>query len=222
MLEGRFVQEKKNRFLCEVVVDGSLQECYIPASCHLSHFINLQNKIVYLKENASSNARTRFSVYGVRIGHRCIPLQLAISNKIIFDNIESSLFSFLGSRKNVTQEKMVDGYKCDLFIDDTKTIIEIKSIIEMSDIAVFPSVYSERANKQLSALLGLLEKGYKVCYFFISLNPQVHAIRINDNIPEFYKPFSDCINKNMTVRGYSIKMNTSGKTSLYKEIGIVQ
>ena len=204
------------------MINGSLQECYIPASCHLSHFIDLHNKTVYLKENASSKSRTKYSVCGVKIGHRCIPLQLAVSNKIIFDSIDTPMFSFLGSREIVMQEKMVDGYKCDLFIDDTKTIIEIKSIIEMSDVAVFPSVYSERANKQLSTLSSLSDKGYKICYFFISLNPRVHTIQINAGIQDFYKPFSECIKKDMTVRGYSIKMSTSGEVSLYKEIEIVQ
>ena len=35
-IEGVFVKELKNRFLCEVLVNGESTVCYVPSSCHLS------------------------------------------------------------------------------------------------------------------------------------------------------------------------------------------
>ena len=41
---GQFVRELKNRFLCEVVINGRVEECYIPSSCHLGNFLQLEGK----------------------------------------------------------------------------------------------------------------------------------------------------------------------------------
>lgn len=45
---GIFKQELKNRFLCEVEIDGESTVCYVPSSCHLSNFLDLQGKSVLL------------------------------------------------------------------------------------------------------------------------------------------------------------------------------
>lgn len=41
---GIFIQELKNRFLCEVEIDGESTVCYVPSSCHLSNFLDLKGK----------------------------------------------------------------------------------------------------------------------------------------------------------------------------------
>lgn len=45
---GIFIQELKNRFLCEVEIDGESTVCYVPSSCHLSNFLDLKGKSVLL------------------------------------------------------------------------------------------------------------------------------------------------------------------------------
>ena len=47
-IEGIFVKELKNRFLCEVIIDGVSTICYVPSSCHLSNFLSLEGKQVLL------------------------------------------------------------------------------------------------------------------------------------------------------------------------------
>ena len=48
-IEGIFIQELKNRFLCEVLVNGETTVCYVPSSCHLSNFLDLTNKKVVVQ-----------------------------------------------------------------------------------------------------------------------------------------------------------------------------
>lgn len=43
-IAGQFVRELKNGFLCEVVIDGKVEVCYIASSCHLSNFLQLEGK----------------------------------------------------------------------------------------------------------------------------------------------------------------------------------
>lgn len=43
-ITATFIKELKNRFLCEVEIDGERVVCYVPSSCHLSNFFKLEGK----------------------------------------------------------------------------------------------------------------------------------------------------------------------------------
>lgn len=203
-IHGMFKEEIKNRFLCTVTIDGSDVLCYIPSSCRLSNFLDMPGREVLLAPVASSTARTRYSVYAVKVGRRFIPINLSNINVVIYRELHRRFFAFLGKRKNVKKEALVNGYKSDLFIEDSQTIIEIKCILSFDDKALFPTVFSERAINQLKQISTLLEDGYKVCYLFISLNPSVKRIFINPSIDQYYQMFSNCLEKGMQVRGFSV------------------
>ena len=205
-IHGIFLNEIKNRFLCNVSINGEENVCYIPSSCRLSNFIDLTGREVILKPIVSSNARTRYSVYAFKYKRGYILVNLAQTNQIIEKQIHRRLFSFLGKRKNVIREHKIEGYKTDLFIEDSKTLIEIKCSLAFEKVAVFPSVYSERSIQQLMEISALLDAGYKACYIFACLNPYVKAVRINQEIPQFCNAFNDCVRKGMIVNAFSIKL----------------
>ena len=103
------------------------------------------------------------------------------------------------------REKNINEYKCDLYIEDTKTIIEIKSVISTSDMGVFPIVYSERSLNQLSKIKELLQSGYRVDYIIVSLNPYVKGIEFLKNT-QFYVELEKCINLGMSVHAFNCKV----------------
>lgn len=204
--QGIFKEELKNRFLCLVEVDGEDTLCYIPSSCKLSNFVDLTGGIVLLSPVSSSDSRTKYSVYALSVGNEFILLNMSKANKAIECNINNRRFSILGKRTNVKKEHKIDGYKSDLYIEDTKTIVEIKSILSFNSKAQFPSVYSQRAIDQLMKLSVLLEKGYNVCYIFVSLNPKVKQLTLSDEIIEYRNEFNRCIKKGMQVKGVTLKL----------------
>lgn len=206
---GTFKEEIKNRFLCTVSIDGTDTVCYIPSSCRLSNFINLSNRMVMLQPIKKKNARTKYSVYAVKYRRSYVPLNLSISNRVVEAEINRRYFSFLGKRKNVSREKIVDGYKSDLYIADTDTVIEVKSILSFDKNAVFPTVFSERANRQLEDLLELLTKGYRVCYMLVSMCSGVESIRINEEQEEYYNLFKACIDRGMVVSAIALGMKNN-------------
>lgn len=203
-IHGVFKEEIKNRFLCTVTINGSNVLCYIPSSCRLSNFLDMHGREVLLTPVASASARTQYSVFAVKVGRRFIPINLSNINAVIYRELHRRLFAFLGKRKSVKKEVLVNGYKSDLFIEDSKTIIEIKCILSFDDEALFPTIFSERAINQLKQISELLEDGYKVFYLFISLNPSVKRIFINPLIAQYYQMFSNCLAKGMQVRGFSV------------------
>ena len=205
---GIFQQELKNRFRCVVKVDDIDEVCYVSASCRLENFIDLHNKEVQLtpSTNSSKLQHTLFAVYKNNEKKATI-LNLSLANAVVFEQLHRRLFSFLGSRKLARREVLVEGYKADIFIEDTKTVIEIKTIIASSGQAIFPSVKSERGLKQLEQIKVLLEKGYRVCYMFVSLSPEVKSV-VLDRTMSFYPAFLDCVNCGMCYIGYSLKIKS--------------
>ena len=203
---GTFKEELKNRFLCSVIIEGQEELCYIPSSCRLSNFLDLTNKVVLLKPTISPNTRTKYSVYAVKLHGRYVLLNLSQPNKLIKDQLHRRYFSYLGTRKKIRTETLVGEYKADIFIEETNTILEIKSLLCFEQSALFPTVYSERAIEQLNKLSSLLNKGYKVCYLFMSLNPTVKDISINMGVSEYYEAFKKCVQLGMQYDAYTIKL----------------
>lgn len=128
-----------------------------------------------------------------------------MANRAIEESLKSRLFAYLGKRKNVIKEHSVSGYKCDLYIEDTDTIIEIKSVISTADRALFPTVYSERTIKQLQRLQEILIAGKKVCFYVVSLHPYLKEVAIDQNT-EFYTELQRCINFGMRLHAYTVRL----------------
>ena len=216
---GIFKTEIKNRFLCTVNVDGTDTLCYIPSSCRLSNFIDMNNRKVMLLPIKKKDARTKYSVYAIQYRRNFVPIGLSNVNSVIEKDLHRRLFSFLGDRKHVFREKSIDGYKSDLYIEDSDTIIEIKSILSFDRAALFPTVFSERANRQLESIKKLLLSGHRVCYMFVSMYSGTQQITVNEEQLEYYSLFRDCMREGMTVRGYSLYMN-SGKPRVKTTVGL--
>lgn len=199
---GIFVRELKNRFLCEVKIDGKVEECYVPSSCHLSNFLQLKGKKVILVPTQGKHPRTRYALYAMPHKRNYIVLNTSLSNTAIENSIHSRRFSFLGKRNEIIREYCIDGYKADIYIPTSKTIIEVKSVLSSTDTAVFPTVYSERTQNQLKIIQEMLDKGYKVVFIIVSLNPYIKKITIDKNT-EFYTELTQCIERGMDIRAYT-------------------
>ena len=129
---GIFKEELKNRFLCLVEIDGEDTLCYIPSSCRLGNFIDLAGREVLVSPVLSPDARTRYSVYALSGSNGFILLNMSKANEAVADNITNRRFSYLGKRTRIRTEYTVSGYKSDLYIEDTKTVVEIKSILSFA------------------------------------------------------------------------------------------
>lgn len=218
---GIFKAELKNRFLCLVEIDGEDTLCYIPSSCRFSNFIDLAGREVLVSPVVSPDARTRYSVYALSGRNGFILLNMSKANDAVASSINSRRFSYLGKRTLVRREHKIDDYKSDLYIEDTKTVVEIKSILSFakSKEARFPSVYSQRAIDQLMKLRFLLDEGYRVSYIFVSLNPSIKQLAINKEIEEYRNAFNCCIEKGMMVKGVSLKL-LNGEPIIYSSLPV--
>ena len=218
-IEGVFVKELKNRFLCEILVDGESTVCYVPSSCHLSNFLDLTNKKVLLVPTQTPNSHTKYALFAVPFKRSYLILNTSMANAAVVNSLRKPRFSYLGKRKTIFTEHRVDDYKTDVYIQDSKTIIEIKSIISTTNSGLFPTVYSERTIKQLQKLQELMLKGYKVAFIIVSLSPYLREVSI-DNNTEFYKEFVTCIKQGMIAKAYTCRLSDDA-ILIEKEIPIL-
>ena len=203
---GTFKRELKNRFLCEVSIDGEDVVCYVPSSCHLSNFLKLEGKQVLLVPTQAPNARTKFALFAVPYKRNYILLNTSMANRAVESSLQSRRFSYLEKRKDAIKEHTLEGYKADLFLPASNTVIEIKSVISLDPIGRFPTVYSERTLKQLELMLTLLHKGYKVCLIIVSLHPYLKELQIENNT-EFYSALKKCIEAGLLFKAYTCKLH---------------
>lgn len=203
--KGTFLEEVKNRFLCKVKIEGTITLCYVPSSCRLDNFLDLAGKDVLLLPTKTPNARTAFSLLAVPYKNSYILLNSSMANTLIGQNLCSRRFSILGKRESISRERSADGYKCDFFIHDTETLIEVKSIISTKPVVGFPSVFSPRAIRQLRFLKQYLESGKPVCYIIVSMNPYTQSIFFDKTTP-FYPVFEECLSLGMTILGVSCQI----------------
>jgi len=204
-ITATFIKELKNRFLCEVDINGERVVCYVPSSCHLSNFLDLEGKRVLLVPTKPKGSRTKYALFAVPYKRSYIVLNTSMANRAIENCIHSRRFSTLGKRTSVIKEHYVEEYKSDLYIKDTNTLIEIKSVLSTEGIAKFPTVFSERTLRQFEKIQDLLAKGYKIQYMIVSLNPYVKAIRIIQDT-QFSKVLSSCVNNGIIVSAYSCRL----------------
>lgn len=195
-IEGVFVKELKNRFLCEVLINDTPTECYVPSSCRLDNFLDLRGKRVLLLPTRTSKARTKYSLLAVPYKKNYILLNTSKVNRLIADNLGRRFFSTLGKRAVVERERQFGSYRCDLFLPNSNTIIEIKSAISTDSIAEFPTVYSQRTINQLEDISALITNGYKAALIIVSLSPYVKQIHI-DTSTLFFEALKPCIEKGL-------------------------
>lgn len=201
LIEGTFLSESKNRFLCKILVEDDELECYLPSSSKLEPLIKLKDKKVLLTLNKGINTRTKFSVFAVQHYHKYILLNLNVTNWVLEEDIRKN-YGFLKLHEGILREKTIEGYKADFVLPgENKTVFEGKSIISTKQAAEFPSVYSKRAIDQLHKIENLLDLGWNAQYYFIALSPFVKSLTINSQDKSYIERFNKCLQKGMKVKG---------------------
>ncbi len=202
IVEGIFINECKNRFLCNILIKNEIHECYIPSSSKLDNYIKLENKKVLLTVNKGKKTRTKYSVFAVKYYGKYIMLNLNIVNSLVEEYIKMNNKNYFYTK--IFREKTINDYKADLLLHGKeKLIVEAKGLIAIRKQSLFPTVFSERALKQLNNLLKLLELGWRIDYYFVSLSSVVKKVIINKEFNEYSNLLLRCIDRGMKVKGFS-------------------
>lgn len=193
------LEELRTRFRCRILVDGQVEECYVPSSSKLSHYVSLNNVEVLVTYNKSPKSKTKYRLHAVRNESEWIIVDLQLLNKLVEELYKSDDVS-------IKSEMLFDNrYKSDLFLEKEKRVIEVKGLISTDKVALIPMYSGERAIRQLTFMAELLtKKKYKVEYVLILLGSNISTIKYNDKEKEFKSLFSECIQYGMEIKCYSV------------------
>ncbi len=217
LVKGIFIREEKTRFLCTVEIDGRKELCYVPSSCKLGKLISLEGETVCLKPIDNKKSDLNYGLFAVKKKQSWVLLNLAEANNVLENQLHRRLFAYLGKRRRIQREKKIQDYKSDIYLPESETVIEIKTVLTEKRIGYFPTIESQRMKAQMSQLLGLFEEGYKIIYLIIALNPATKSIEITD---EMKTTFLKCISMGMQCKGYSIRFKDE-KPIIYRQIDII-
>lgn len=204
-IECEFLRELKNRFLCEVLINNQIVLCYVPSSCRLGNFGKFEKHKALVEKNDNETNRTEYTLIAIMVNRHYVLINLKKTNDIFYAGINKRILYFLGDRKSVKREVAFENYRADFFIESTKTIIELKSIITLEKKATMSLINSERALRQLQRIKVLLKEGYKVFYIFVVMNPLTEDIKICPKDVEYDKLFKENISNGMICKAINVK-----------------
>lgn len=208
-----FYREKRHRFACEVLIDENVVDCYVASSCKLSKLINLDQKNVLVKENDREKSKYDYSLFALKQDNCFVLLNLSYVNELVEKLAYAKKIDVLGHPELIIREKNFGKYRADLFIPDTKTIVEIKTVLCDRTDEIFPSVASKRIPHQLEMLYSLLSDGYNVVYLIVCLNPITRKIIINRD-ERFTNLYIRCTNLGMKTEACALSIDEYGDINI--------
>lgn len=209
MITGIFIEECKNRFLCLVEIEGSIEECYVSSSSKLGNYISLKGRKVMLIENRGKKLRTKYTLQAVWIKRKWVLLNLNIINDLVLDTFTPSI------QKTIHREYFIGVYKSDFYNQVDKEIIEAKGILSESETVCYPVVSCGRHLRQLNSFEELLMQGYKIRYIFVLMSPSIKGIVLNEKEQEVSDQFKKCVNAGMQIEFWTTRWY-AGKCHLNK------
>ena len=210
--KGIFIKELKNRFKAEILIDGISTTCYVGSSCKLNKLINLSNREVILQNVIKKNSNLEFSLIAAKFSNKYIILNSTFAN-IAYENY---LIKNNNHNYRILKEHTVSGYKSDFYINETRTIIEIKSLITENNIESFPQIKSQRFERQISNISRLIKEGYNFRLIIVSLNPTLKKVVLKDELSSLKELLEDTFQ----IEAYSCSLNNKKRPIIKKRISL--
>ena len=179
-IKGIFINELPNRFRAEILIDGKREICYVGSSCKLNNLINIRNHEVILQNIEKKNSNLAYSLIAAKFDNKYIILNSLYANKAYENYLKTQNCN--SDSNIILKEYTESGYKSDFYLTNTKTIIEIKSIITEKKEELFPQINSQRFKRQINNIPRLIEEGYNFRLVIISLNPGLRKVILKEEL----------------------------------------
>ena len=170
LVEGTIIKRYK-RFLVDVELQsgevitahsantGSMKTCWEPGwKCLLSYHDNPKRKLKYGLEMTSN-------------GNTWIGVNTHLPNKIVIEAIKNGEIKELTGYDFIKPEYKTGDSRIDIFLSqgENQCFVEIKNVTLLGDnkTALFPDSKTERGQKHLRELTGLIKKGHRGVMFYL-------------------------------------------------------
>lgn len=201
---GTFI-DRPNRFIANILIDGSIQECHVHDSGRMKELLFEGNSIGVKKANPNDKKRrTNWSVISAFTQDKSEDI-------LINSGYHRYLSEAILSTPEISPIKDINSLKAEVkygdsrldylaMVGDTKVWIEVKGIsLVENKIAKFPDAPSTRAQKHLKELIKLKKQGDRSAVLFLVLREaQCFRPKYETDI-NFSKLFYEAINSGVEI-----------------------
>jgi len=193
-IEGRtlkgFFQERPNRFLALVKVEGRILPSFLPNPGRMHELLTLGTEVI-LKEVVKENRKTNYDLIGVFYNGQMVSVDSRVPNKLVLEALKNRDIEELSEYNIVKPEYGYGHTRFDFFLANghESCLLEVKSSTLVKDgVAMFPDAETERGRRHVRDLVKAKKEGYRTCVLFIVQRTDARVFSPNDETdPEFGK-----------------------------------
>lgn len=196
VINGKFIK-RPNRFIAEVIVDGSVQKAHVKNTGRLKELL-YEGAEVYLEDHTGrmGSRKMRYSLIGVRKGGCDVNIDSQAPNRVVKEALLDGSIKLPGMSEltSVKGEHKFGDSRLDFYVEDAdrkRGLIEVKGVtLEVDGAARFPDAPTERGIKHINELAGAIDKAYSVYVIFVIQMKGVDRFEPNDDT---HKAFGDAL-----------------------------
>ncbi len=151
---------RPNRLIAKVLIDNKIEVCHVKNTGRCKELLT-ENACVFLEKTKNPLRKTQYDLIAVIKGDKLINMDS------FAPNIAAEEF-FKKKYKKVLHEVKYKNSRFDIFIEDTKTFVEVKGVtLEKDGIAMFPDAPTERGRKHIFELIDAKNNGFNAKIMFV-------------------------------------------------------
>ncbi|CAI2717844.1 DNA/RNA nuclease SfsA [Nitrospina watsonii] len=222
IVDGTF-QERPNRYLAHVVVDGNTVPAHVPDPGRLPGLM-IPGRHVRLIHNPGPKRKTDYSLVLVRHGRIWVSVYPVFANALIRDALQRNVLDGLQGFDRFDAEVKHGKSRFDfrLRFGEQDCYVEVKSVSCVENtVGKFPDAPTERGRRHLEELIELKGKGNRAAVVFVSQRSDTRRITSYDAIdPQFGEALRRARAAGVELYGYNCRV-TASSVSLHRQVEVV-
>jgi sugar fermentation stimulation protein A len=172
---------RRNRFLVEAELHGSVVECHLPNPGRLRELL-VPGATVYLLRKSRAGRKTGHDLVAVRHGSVLVSVDSRLPNRAVGRLLRQRALMEFSRYSTIIPEARIGESRVDFLLrDGTDCYLEVKSCTLVVDgIALFPDAPTERGRRHMEDLASAVRSGSRAAVLFVVQRPDARAFRPND------------------------------------------
>lgn len=221
LLDGIFVR-KVNRFICEVEINGLVENVHIKTTGRLVELLH-EGAAVLVEPASNKERKTRYSLIAVMGNSGLVNVDSQLPNKVMWNALTSGELSPFGKVNALRKEVKFGRSRFDLYYErgSVQGFVEVKGVTFAEDgVAKFPDAPSERARKHVQELTEIVVAGNEGAVVFIVQVPGCSVVKPYVEMdPAFAEVLELAVASGVRIFAYEITMD-GRKAKIVRELPI--
>ncbi|MGI6559610.1 MAG: DNA/RNA nuclease SfsA [Limnochordia bacterium] len=161
--------ERKNRFVCEVMVGGKRELAHVPSSGRMAELL-IRDASVWLMPVAKEGRKTAYDLLLVEKDGIWVSVDSRLPNAIVEAALRQGVPLVPAAYNSFRREVSYGGRRFDFLLqgEDGDCLVEVKSVTLVEDgVAKFPDAPTHRGAEHIKALVKAKERGIAAGIVFI-------------------------------------------------------